>query len=77
MRAIPQLPKSQTSIESNGTSQVLIDCKIDNLYYGKFLAVRDSHIPIEKGQYHGLYWPLGLWQEYRLTVSQSHERPGA
>ena len=32
MRAIPQLPKSQTSIESNGTSKVLIDCKIDNLY---------------------------------------------
>ena len=28
---------------------MLIDCKIDNLYYGKFLAVRDSHIPIEKG----------------------------
>ena len=76
MRATSQSPKSQTNVESNGTSKVLIDCKIDHLYYGKFLAVRDSHIPIEKG-HHGLYWPFGLWQEYRLAVSQSHERPGA
>ena len=60
-----------------GRPKVLIDCKIDNLYYGKFLAVRDSHIPIEKGTHHGLYWPFGLWQEYRLTLSQPHERPGA
>jgi polyphosphate kinase len=34
----------------NGAGEVIIDCKIDNLYYGKFLAVRNSHVPIEKGK---------------------------
>jgi len=43
MCATPQAT-SQTSVESHGTSRVIIDCKIDHLYYGKFLAVRDSHI---------------------------------
>ena len=40
----PQAPTSQTSVESHEMSRVIIDCKIDHLYYGKFLAVRDSHI---------------------------------
>ena len=66
MRAIPQLPKSQTSVESNGTSQVIIDCKIDNLYYGKFLAVRDSHIPIEKGQITAFIGPSGCGKSTAL-----------
>jgi phosphate transport system ATP-binding protein len=34
----------------NGAGEVIIDCKIDHLYYGKFLAVRDSYIPIFKGK---------------------------
>ena len=59
MRTTPQSPRSQTIVESNGTSQVLIDCKIDNLYYGKFLAVRDSHIPIEKGKITAFIGPSG------------------
>ena len=66
MRAIPQLPRSQTSVESNGTSKVLIDCKIDNLYYGKFLAVRDSHIPIEKGQITAFIGPSGCGKSTAL-----------
>jgi phosphate transport system ATP-binding protein len=66
MRATPQLPKSQTSIESNGTSKVLIDCKIDNLYYGKFLAVRDSHIPIEKGKITAFIGPSGCGKSTAL-----------
>jgi len=59
MPATPQLSKSQTTLEGNGTSKVLIDCKIDNLYYGKFLAVRDSHIPIEKGHITAFIGPSG------------------
>jgi phosphate transport system ATP-binding protein len=66
MRAIPQLPKSQTSLERHGTSQVLIDCKIDNLYYGKFLAVRDSHIPIEKGKITAFIGPSGCGKSTAL-----------
>jgi len=66
MRATPQSPKSQTSVESNGTSQVIIDCKIDNLYYSKFLAVRDSHIPIEKGKITAFIGPSGCGKSTAL-----------
>ena len=66
MRATPQSPRSQTSVESNGTSKALIDCKIDNLYYGKFLAVRDSHIPIEKGHITAFIGPSGCGKSTAL-----------
>jgi phosphate transport system ATP-binding protein len=45
---------------------VLIDCKIDNLYYGKFLAVRDSHIPIEKGKITAFIGPSGCGKSTAL-----------
>jgi phosphate transport system ATP-binding protein len=66
MRTTPQSPRSQTIVERNGTSQVLIDCKIDNLYYGKFLAVRDSHIPIEKGNITAFIGPSGCGKSTAL-----------
>jgi phosphate transport system ATP-binding protein len=66
MRTTPQTLKSQTSVESNGTSKVIIDCKIDNLYYGKFLAVRDSHIPIEKGKITAFIGPSGCGKSTAL-----------
>ncbi len=66
MRPTPQSPKSQTSVESNGTSKVIIDCKIDNLYYGKFLAVRDSHIPIEHGNITAFIGPSGCGKSTAL-----------
>jgi phosphate transport system ATP-binding protein len=66
MRTTPQSPRSQTIVERNGTSQVLIDCKIDNLYYGKFLAVRDSHIPIEKGKITAFIGPSGCGKSTAL-----------
>src|SRR5215472_14328634 len=59
MCATPQAPTSQTSVESHGTSRVIMDCKIDNLYYGQFLAVRDSHIPIEQGKITAFIGPSG------------------
>jgi phosphate transport system ATP-binding protein len=64
MRATPQ--SRQTGVESNGTSQVIIDCKIDNLYYSKFLAVRDSHIPIEKGKITAFIGPSGCGKSTAL-----------
>ena len=66
MRATPQSLTGQTSVESNGTSKVIIDCKIDNLYYGKFLAVRDSHIPIEKGRITAFIGPSGCGKSTAL-----------
>src|SRR5215468_1146246 len=66
MRATPQSPQSQTRVESNGTSQVIIDCRIDHLYYGKFLAVRDSHIPIEQGKITAFIGPSGCGKSTAL-----------
>ena len=39
--------------------EVVIDCKIDELYYAKFKAVRDTHIPIRKGQITAFIGPSG------------------
>ena len=62
----PQAPTSQTSVESHGMSRVIIDCKIDHLYYGKFLAVRDSHIPIEQGKITAFIGPSGCGKSTAL-----------
>jgi phosphate transport system ATP-binding protein len=51
--------QSATLSRSNGAGEVIIDCKIDNLYYGKFLAVRDSHIPVEQGKITAFIGPSG------------------
>jgi phosphate transport system ATP-binding protein len=51
---------------SNGAGEVVIDCRIDNLYYGKFLAVRDSHIPIEKGKITAFIGPSGCGKSTAL-----------
>src|SRR5215475_9914741 len=66
MRATPQTPNSSTIVESNETSRVIIDCKIDNLYYGQFLAVRDSHIPIEQGKITAFIGPSGCGKSTAL-----------
>src|SRR5262245_35765506 len=51
---------------SNGASEVVLDCKIDNVYYGKFLAVRDSHIPVEKGKITAFIGPSGCGKSTAL-----------
>jgi phosphate transport system ATP-binding protein len=50
----------------NGAGEVIIDCEINNLYYGKFLAVRDSHIPIEKGRITAFIGPSGCGKSTAL-----------
>ncbi len=46
----------QTPVSSNG---VIIECSIQNLYYGDFRAVRDSQIPITKGFITAFIGPSG------------------
>lgn len=53
---------------SNGLT---MDCKIDKLYYGDFLAVRDSHVPIAKGEITGFIGPSGCGKS---TVLRSLNR---
>ena len=50
---------AENSKQSTAQSGVAIDCKIDELYYGNFLAVRDSEVPIEKNKITGFIGPSG------------------
>jgi phosphate transport system ATP-binding protein len=50
---------------------VAIDCEVKELYYGKFLAVRDSTVPIEKGKITGFIGPSGCGKS---TVLRSLNR---
>jgi phosphate transport system ATP-binding protein len=51
--------------------QVVIDCKLDKVFYGNFQAVRDSHVPIQKGQITGFIGPSGCGKS---TVLRSLNR---
>ena len=55
--------------EVNG--KCVIDCKLDKVFYGDFLAVRDSHLPIEKGKITGFIGPSGCGKS---TVLRSLNR---
>ena len=66
MPASSPLSNGQTTAQGNDKSKVIIDCKIDNLYYGKFLAVRDSHVPIEKGHITAFIGPSGCGKSTAL-----------
>lgn len=52
-------------------ASVAIDCKLDKVFYGDFLAVRDSHVPIEKGKITGFIGPSGCGKS---TVLRSLNR---
>jgi phosphate transport system ATP-binding protein len=66
MRATPQSSSGHNTANGGSSSDVIIDCKIDHLYYGKFLAVRDSHIPIEKGSITAFIGPSGCGKSTAL-----------
>jgi phosphate transport system ATP-binding protein len=66
MRATPHSPGGQNLTHASGSSEVIIDCKITNLYYGQFLAVRDSYIPIEKGSITAFIGPSGCGKSTAL-----------
>ena len=40
--------KPATAAVAPMTPTAAIDCKVEKLFYGDFLAVRDSRVPIEK-----------------------------
>lgn len=51
---------------ANGNGDLLLDCKIRNLYYGSFRAVRDSHIPIRRGSVTAFIGPSGCGKSSAL-----------
>jgi phosphate transport system ATP-binding protein len=50
---------------------VVLDCQVNNIYYGNFRAVRDSHNPIEKNKVTGFIGPSGCGKS---TVLRSMNR---
>ena len=50
---------------------VVIDCNLDKIFYGDFLAVRDSRVPIEKNRITGFIGPSGCGKS---TVLRSLNR---
>src|SRR5208337_3209225 len=57
--------------QASSASDVAIDCRVDKIFYGKFLAVRDSVVPIEKGKITGFIGPSGCGKS---TVLRSLNR---
>ncbi len=55
----PGLQADAASDAAANTADAVIDCQVDQLFYGSFLAVRDSHIPIEKSKITGFIGPSG------------------
>ena len=53
------------------TGDVVIDCRVDKIFYGDFLAVRDSVVPIEKRKITGFIGPSGCGKS---TVLRSLNR---
>ena len=52
-------------------AELAIECKVKKILYGSFLAVRDSNIPIQKGQITGFIGPSGCGKS---TVLRSLNR---
>jgi phosphate transport system ATP-binding protein len=52
--------KTEPNLEMNGaSSDAVIDCDLRELYYGGFKAVRDTRVPIKKGEVTAFIGPSG------------------
>ena len=56
---------------SGASPGVLIDCRLEKVFYGSFLAVRDSHVQVQKGKITGFIGPSGCGKS---TVLRSLNR---
>jgi phosphate transport system ATP-binding protein len=52
--------------DNHGAAEVIIDCQIDTLYYGQFLAVRDGRLPIERDKITAFIDPSGCGKSTAL-----------
>jgi phosphate transport system ATP-binding protein len=57
--------------EEPGGAPIMIDCKLDQVFYGDFLAVRDSEVQVQKGKITGFIGPSGCGKS---TVLRSLNR---
>jgi phosphate transport system ATP-binding protein len=70
MNAIPETMEDRVA-PFTPTGDVVIDCRVDKIFYGDFLAVRDSVVPIEKRKITGFIGPSGCGKS---TVLRSLNR---
>jgi phosphate transport system ATP-binding protein len=59
------------STAAAGNADLAIDCNVQKILYGSFLAVRDSRVPIQKGKITGFIGPSGCGKS---TVLRSLNR---
>jgi phosphate transport system ATP-binding protein len=52
-------PESMSENAPASAQDAIIECQLEKLYYGDFLAVRDTHVPIERGKITGFIGPSG------------------
>ena len=71
MNAIAAEAVKSESARYRPQGPVVIDCHVRNIYYGKFHAVRDSLVPIEKNRITGFIGPSGCGKS---TVLRSLNR---
>ena len=60
---------------AHGAAERVVEASINRLYYGTFLAVRDTHLAIEKGASHSAYRAFGQRQEHGAPPPEPDERP--
>ncbi len=66
------MAKDQSTPEVRAaTASAVLDCRIKAIHYGDFLAVRDSHVPIERNRITGFIGPSGCGKS---TVLRSLNR---
>jgi phosphate transport system ATP-binding protein len=70
MSALPQ-QNAAAAAPTPRAPNVVMDCKLDKIFYGDFMAVRDSHVPIEKNKITGFIGPSGCGKS---TVLRSLNR---
>ena len=68
MHADPEMMAAGTAPTRNG---IVMDCRLEKVFYGDFLAVRDSKVPIEKNKITGFIGPSGCGKS---TVLRSLNR---
>ena len=62
---------ANAAYETDLPADVALDCKAEQIFYGDFLAVRDSHVPVKRHQITGFIGPSGCGKS---TVLKSINR---
>ena len=71
MNATPEMSAAGVASANAPTGNIVMDCQIDKVFYGDFLAVRASTVPIEKNKITGFIGPSGCGKS---TVLRSLNR---